>query len=221
MFESHENFIRLEMQVPVRIIIFQLISGKQKNAMNIPVEKDAPLPSIEENMAYATMEEYHTTFTTVHCVSTEASSSKDNQQVPVHVSHAVTEHGRQMSVPGPVSHGVIEKSRQNSDPGPDLYRKTEHTKQISRVEPELSAKIRANYANIKEYVEAFPLCDHLLQHGIITMKEHSDIRQKDRFSHDEANDELLNKLCKREFDSNILKEVLKETKQTVVLKLLF
>lgn len=88
-------------------------------------------------------------------------------------------------------------------------------------EPVLHRNIRKNFARINELLEAFPLCDHLFQHDVISMAEHSEIRLKWKSNHSDANDDLMKKLCKREFDPEILRKALNETKQSWVVKLLF
>ena len=88
-------------------------------------------------------------------------------------------------------------------------------------EPDLTRNIRKNFARINELLEAFPLCDHLFQHDVISMAEHSGIRLKWKLNHSDANDDLMKKLCKREYDPEILRKALNETKQTWVAKLLF
>ena len=88
-------------------------------------------------------------------------------------------------------------------------------------EPDLTRNIRKNFARINELLEAFPLCDHLFQHDVISMAEHSGIRLKWKSNHSDANDDLMKKLCKREYDPEILRKALNETKQTWVVKLLF
>jgi hypothetical protein len=88
-------------------------------------------------------------------------------------------------------------------------------------ESDLNRNICKNFARINELLEAFPLCDHLFQHDVISMTEHSGIRLKWKSNHSDANDDLMKKLCKREYDPEILRKALNETKQTWVVKLLF
>ena len=88
-------------------------------------------------------------------------------------------------------------------------------------ESDLNRNIRKNFVRINELLEAFPLCDHLFQHDVISMAEHSGIRLKWKSSHSDANDDLMKKLCKREYDPEILRKALNETKQSWVVKLLF
>ncbi|XP_063418888.1 uncharacterized protein LOC134701686 [Mytilus trossulus] len=85
----------------------------------------------------------------------------------------------------------------------------------------LSKTIKKNFVRICELLEAFPLSDYLLQHDVITMAEHTELRQKSKYCQSDANDDLLKKLCKREFDPKILETALRETKQTGVLRMLF
>lgn len=81
---------------------------------------------------------------------------------------------------------------------------------------DFQSHLQSTCADFVRGVDTFPLCDYLLQYGIITQAQYDKLREESKRCKDEANRDLFSILAKREYNSEEIcriEKAFKETKQ--------